>query len=75
MSDRVVHVITSECEVYVENLGDMTRVRITEKNSKQELLNPTSFEIEGSAQHISEALATAASVLANIEEQSRKDPN
>jgi hypothetical protein len=71
--DRVIHVITSECEVYVSNEGDMTRVKITEKNPN--LVNPTSFEIEGDPKHIAEALATAAAVCQHIEEQSRKDPN
>ena len=71
--DRVTHVITSECEVYISAEGDMVRVRITEKDP--ELVNPTSFEIEGDPHHISEALATAAAVLVNIEEQCRKEPN
>ena len=73
--DRSIHVITSECEVYVSNEGDMVRVRISEKNPKQDLPSPTSFEIEGDPHHIADALATAASVCLYIEEQSRKDPN
>lgn len=71
--DRIVHVITSECEVYVANEGGLVRVKITEKDPS--LVNPTCFEIEGSAEHIAEALETAASVCFNIQEQSRKEPN
>lgn len=71
--DRSIHVITSECEVYVSNEGGMVRIRITEKHP--DLINPTSFEIEGDPHHIAEALTTAASVCLHIEEQSRKDPN
>lgn len=73
--DRVVHVITSECEVYVSNEGNVARVKISEKNKEGTLLNPTSFEIEGHPIHISEALATAASVLLHIGEVSRQEPN
>ena len=72
--DRIVHVITSECEIYVSVEGDMVRVRITEKDP--ELTNPTSFEIEGDPKHIAEALATAASVCASMgEPQWGKEPS
>lgn len=71
--DRVVHVITSECDVYVSMEGDMARVKITEKNP--DLLNPTCFEIEGDPEHIAECCTTIAAVLANLAEQSRKEPN
>lgn len=71
--DRIVHVITAECDVYVSFEGDMARIKITEKNP--DLIQPTSFEIEGDPKHIAEALATAAACLSNIEDLSRKDPN
>lgn len=69
---RTVHVITSECEVFVGCEGDLFRVRITEKNP--DLSDPTSFEIEGDPEHIAEAMATASATLAN-REQFRKEPN
>ena len=71
--DRIVHLITSECEIYASVEGDMVRVRITEKDP--ELPNATSFEIEGDPECIAEALATAASVCCSIHEHLRKDPN
>jgi hypothetical protein len=66
MSNRIVHVIHSSCDVYVEAMGkDHVRIRITEKNS--ELLNPTDFEIEGIPEHIADALSNALFVLINAD--------
>jgi hypothetical protein len=69
---RTVHVITSECEVYIAYESGMARVRITEMDSN--LINPTSFEIEGDPERIAEAMATVAATLAN-REQCWKEPN
>jgi len=73
MSDRVAHLITSECEVSISFDGGVARVRIAEKNP--DLINTCQFEIEGDPKHIAEALATTAAVLVEIESQSRKEPN
>jgi hypothetical protein len=62
--NRVIHVITAECEVHVVKLtADTARVRFVEKD----VPDPTDFEIEGSPAHIAEALLTAASVLVNLD--------
>lgn len=66
MSDRSIHAIHSECDVYVSKTAGEIRLRFREKNP--ELVNPTDFEIEGDAEHIAEALATAASILYNVDE-------
>lgn len=64
--DRITHLITSECEIYVTRVTkDEVRVRITEKDPN--LPYPTDFEIEGDPVHIAEALAACAQVLVNIE--------
>lgn len=74
MSNRIVHLIHSECDIYVQRISaDTVRVRVTEKDP--ELPNPTDFEIEGHPLHISEALAAIASVLVNLEELLAKDSN
>jgi hypothetical protein len=74
MSNRVVHLITSACDIYVHRQGkNIVRVRITEKDS--EVSNPTDFEVEGSTLHISEAFSALASVLENIEDVFQKAPN
>lgn len=74
MSDRIIHLLHSECEIHVQRIGkDTVRVRITEKNP--ELVNPTDFEVEGSSQHISEAFSTIAAVLVNLDEMLMKEPN
>jgi len=64
--DRITHLITSACEIYVTRLTkDSVRVRIIEKDPS--LPEPTDFEIEGNPVHIAEALASVAAVLANID--------
>jgi hypothetical protein len=74
VSSRTTHIITSECDIHVHRIGPNTvRVRITEKGL--ETHDPTDFEIEGSSSHIGEVLATAAAVLANIDEFFQQDPN
>lgn len=74
MSSRIVHLITAECDIQVQRLGpDTVRVRISERDD--EIPDRTDFEIEGSATHISEALATIASVLVNLDELLAKDSN
>jgi hypothetical protein len=66
MSQRTTHIVTSECDIYVQRItSDCVRCRIVEKDP--ELLNPTDFEIEGSPAHIGEALAAIVVVLNNIE--------
>jgi hypothetical protein len=74
MSSRTIHLIHSECDVYVQKIGhDIVRVRIAEKDP--EIVHPTDFEIEGSAFHISEALAAVSAVLVHIDELFQKEPN
>jgi hypothetical protein len=74
MAIRIIHQINSECDIFVERKGrDHVIVRITERNS--ELPDPTDFEIEGHPKHISEALATIAGVLVQIEELIQKEPS
>lgn len=69
--NRITHVITSDCDVYVTRLSkDCVRVRIAEKDPG--LPDPTDFEIEGNPVHIAEALASIATVLANIEKVLRE---
>jgi hypothetical protein len=71
---RTVHVIGSNCEVYISQDGpQQVRVRITEDDP--ELVNPTDFEIEGDATHIGEALATAAVVIQKMKAEYNKEPN
>jgi hypothetical protein len=65
--NRITHIITSECEIYVTRVTkDCVRVRIAEKDPN--LPDPTDFEIEGNPAHIAEALASVASVLVNIDQ-------
>ena len=65
--NRITHVITSACDIYVTKVTrDCVRVRIVEKDPN--LPDPTDFEIEGNPVHISEALASVASVLVNLEQ-------
>ena len=71
--DRIVHVITSECDVYISTEGDLVRAKITEKDPN--IVNPTSFEVEGDPKHIAEAFATVAAVLENIEATNAKTPS
>ncbi len=67
MSQRTTHIITSECEIFVQRITkDCVRVRVVEKDP--ELLNPTDFEIEGSPAHIGEALAAICAVLTHIDQ-------
>jgi hypothetical protein len=71
---RVVHVITSACDVYVaRESANHVRVRIYETDP--ELTNPTEVEIEGDPEHIAEALMTVAAVLSDIEAIGQKEPN
>jgi len=65
MSDRCVHVIHSECDIFVQKIGGDVRIRLTEKNP--ELLNPTDFEIEGDPEHIAQALGFIVGVLTNLD--------
>lgn len=63
---RVCHIITSECEIYVERVTkESVRVRIAEKDPA--LPDPTDFEIEGNPEHICEALMAIATVLTHID--------
>jgi hypothetical protein len=65
--DRITHIIASACDVYVTRLTkDSVRVRILEKDPS--LPDPTDFEIEGNPVHISEALASIAAVLVNLDQ-------
>lgn len=74
MSSRTTFLIHSECDIYVQRIGhDTVRIRITEKDP--EIVNPTDFEIEGTAGHIGEALATISAVLVHIDDLLQKDPN
>lgn len=65
MSDRCVHVIHSECDIFIQKTGKDIRVRITEKNP--ELLNPTDFEIEGDPENIAQALGFVVGCLNNMD--------
>ena len=63
--NRITHIITSECEIRVVRLSrESVRVRFEEKG----IPDPTDFEIEGNPAYIAEALATAASVLINLDQ-------
>ena len=74
MSNRIVHLIHSECDIYIQRISsDTVRVRVTEKDP--DLSNPTDFEIEGDAACISEALTSIAAVLTNLEACLAKEPN
>jgi len=67
MSQRTTHIISVECDVYVQRITkDCVRVRITEKDP--EIVNPTDFEIEGNPQHIGEALASICAVIVNLDQ-------
>ena len=67
MSQRTTHIISVECDVYVQRISkDCVRVRITEKDP--EIVNPTDFEIEGNPQHIGEALAAICAVIVNLDQ-------
>jgi len=67
MSQRTTHIVTSECDIFVQRVTkDCVRVRIVEKDP--ELLNPTDFEIEGSPAHIGEALSAICAVLTHIDQ-------
>lgn len=71
--NRITHIIGSECEIRVVKLShDSVRVRIVERDSS--LPGPTDFEIEGNPVYVAEALATAASVLVNLD-QILKEPS
>lgn len=66
MALRVIHLIHSECEIHVQNIAlDCVRVRLTEKDPS--LSYPTDFEIEGSPEHICEALASVVAVLSHMD--------
>jgi hypothetical protein len=67
MSQRTTHIISVECDIYVQRITkDCVRVRITEKDP--EIVNPTDFEIEGNPIHIGEALASICAVIANLDQ-------
>jgi len=67
MSQRTTHIITSECEIFVQRITkDCVRCRIVEIDP--EIVNPTDFEIEGDPAHIGEALAAIIAVITNIEQ-------
>jgi len=69
--NRITHVITSECEIYVTRVAkDSVRIRIAEQGPN--LPDPTDFEIEGNPAHIAEALASVATVLVNLEQVLRE---
>ena len=71
MSNRVIHLIHSSCDVYVESIGhEHVRIRITEKNP--ELTNPTDFEIEGIPDHIAGALSDILFVLVHSKDFGQK---
>jgi hypothetical protein len=65
MSTRCVHVIHSECDIFVQKTGGEIRVRLREKDP--ELLNPTDFEIEGDPEHIAQALGFVVGCLTNLD--------
>ena len=74
MSQRVTHIITSECDIYVQRVTkDCVRVRIAEKDP--EIVNPTDFEIEGDPAHIAEALASICAVIAHLDEVLQQEPS
>ena len=63
--DRITHIITSSCSIYVTRVTkDSVRVRVAED---QNLPDPTDFEIEGNPVHIAEAFASLAAVLVNLD--------
>lgn len=65
--DRITHLITSACDVYVTRLTrDTVRVRVVEKDP--DLPDPTDFELEGNPVHISDALSSIAAVLVNLDQ-------
>jgi hypothetical protein len=73
LSSRVTHIITSECDIYVQRITkDSVRVRITEKDP--EIVHPTDFEIEGNPQHIGEALASICAVIVHLD-QTLQEPS
>jgi hypothetical protein len=66
MSQRTTHIITSECEIFVQRITkDCVRCRVVETDP--ELVNPTDFEIEGDPAHIAEALSAICAVINNID--------
>jgi hypothetical protein len=74
MASRWTHLISSECEVYVERIGkNRVRVRIAEKN--QDLPSPTDFEVEGDPRWIADAFVTAAAVLTQLDTVFDKEPS
>lgn len=65
MSDRCVHVIHSDCDIFLQKTGKEIRIRIREKDP--ELLNPTDFEVEGDPEHIATAFGFVVGILTNLE--------
>jgi hypothetical protein len=67
---RVVHQISSNCNISIEQLGqDHVRIRITEQNSESP--SPADFEIEGYPDSILDALTSVALILTNLDSLSR----
>lgn len=74
MASRITHLISSECDVTVEQLGKgHVRIRITERD--RDIANPTDFEIEGNPFYIAEALVTIGAVLARMDDLTQQEPN
>lgn len=72
--NRVTHVITSACDIRIQRVDrDTVRIRITENSP--DLPDPTDLELEGDPVHISEALATAAAVLTNLDSILNGEPS
>jgi hypothetical protein len=72
MSFRVIHLIDSECDIFVSrDAANRVRIRITNRDVE----NPsTDIEIEGDPGFIADAMATVAEVLINIDSLSG-EPN
>lgn len=72
--DRITHIITSECEIYVTRVTqDTVRVRIAEKDSHQP--HPTDFEIEGPPAYLAEAFSVLSDVLMNLDQVLQQEPS
>jgi len=73
MSSRTVHLIHTECDVQIKQIGqDTVQIRITEIDP--EIIDPTDLTIEGDRESIFQIFANATDVLENFDLLA-KEPN
>lgn len=68
MSFRVVHTITSECEITLDkSQKDFIRIRITENKPESCPSESADFEIEGYIPALQDLILTLSTVMAHVE--------